>query len=644
MNKNFFELYIILFFLCVSSVFSYSEDTCFDSLPDVTSSTAFIQELSNNVNPDIKVITAKDIKLLGVENIPDLLDRFSNINVYRINQSTVNVNFLGIPGCTKIEPTILVDGSEVIPNPILKYYFYNILYNTDFSIEDIDRVEIVRNAASLPMSLNSPAGVINIVTKSPEMLSANYLNTGVGSDGLAKATFSLNKFLLNSYLKLNGEIREADELHSSKKANENKFLNLKLSKYLSEDSLISVKTSYHSAELRFTGNDKGFFGNSPVDFIYNADVKSMNDFNFFINYKYPLLDISFLYNRNFTKLRMNLYNNYQNIRENSEFYKFLITKTLKLGNLKTDIGLEDRFAKGKINIQGRAKENRFKIFLYNDYELTGNLSLQLKVKNDWVKKNGSDFTYFAGMDFHKSDKLSGVKLSYSKNVEYKSFAYKYLSSHLNITDVKAGLPVSVKDIYVYNNKKISPTKFYSTNLSFYKNTSTMEFVTDFFYNRIYGDGVFDTHLDMSNFFNPKIYAYSKALLNYVLHGFETDLKYRVNRNIKLYTSYYLQHIKLKNIQKQSDMIIPKYKLTGGIMFAFPLISGSINCKYLPKVKKANGSSDSFTSLDVNVLKKFKGNNLEISIAVKNILNDAHKEIDYGEEMGRSFFVNLNYKF
>jgi len=200
-----------LYFFLISSFLIAGEP-----LSLFTSSTNLTSELSGVVkNSDlepVEILTAKDIKLIGAENVPDLLDYISGVNIYKIDTSSIDFSMRGLPGFYRIQPLVLIDGMEFQQYLYDKVFFYNFPLN----IDDIDKVEIIKDPSKFVNGIESPGGVINFVTKKPELLNANYLNTYLGSNKLLNSNFSINNYYKSIYYKVTGDFRKIDKYHSKK--------------------------------------------------------------------------------------------------------------------------------------------------------------------------------------------------------------------------------------------------------------------------------------------------------------------------------------------------------------------------------------------------------------------------------------------
>lgn len=127
----------------------------------IVSATRSEAKLSESPIP-ISVITANDIAKSGLTSIPDILARLSEVDVLRIGRSQTEVSIRGKGINFNRRLLVLIDGRTE----------YNDLFGVtlwdafSISVNDIDRIEVVRGPASALFGANAFSGVINIITKS----------------------------------------------------------------------------------------------------------------------------------------------------------------------------------------------------------------------------------------------------------------------------------------------------------------------------------------------------------------------------------------------------------------------------------------------------------------------------------------------
>ncbi len=628
---------LIIAFFCLNS-FIYAEDFLFkNDIPQVVTGTSFTQDVLSEYNPNIEVYTAKDIKNFGVENLTDLFSFIPGVNTFKTGSSNSYLVFRGFGGVEFFSPKVLIDGRETEDSFITGNY----LYTLPLVIDDIDKIEVIKGNSFFSNEYTSPTGLINIVTKSPDLLGNNFINFSKGSFGLEKATFSFNKYLLNSYVKLTGKIRGTNEYNRHKRSNKFKFVNLTISRYIGENSYLYIKSHILGGDGHFKDRFVYDFFGKPNIVKYNIKSKNLIGKNFYISYRYPNFDASFLYSK--ISSNVDTYIDKTPVSSSgttSEFYKFDIRKKFVLFNSsKLTLGAVNRIYNLHLKSINTAKTNQFTIYLNGVFPLSRCLTVKTSLKNDRLTNNGNKFSYFISGNFHSKDKAFGIIADYSKSIKYNKNMYKYFHINFKLTPgFFFNLPVKSFDIYP--NKHLSPIEFYSTNLTFYYSKNKLNFKTKFFYNR--SENTVTLTGKLKFFSSLSFYPINKY--NLVVHGFETDVKYKLSKNIELFSSYYLQHFKNKTLNIQKDFIVPRYKILGGILFNNDLYSSSLTCYYIPQVNELEGNSDDYAELDFHLMRKFFKNKMEIGVTVKNLLNNVHKETADGLKIKREYFLKLKYNF
>ncbi len=642
-GKFFISLLFLIFYYNLLFSFPYDYLNGKYSIPvNITTTSSLTQDISMYYNPDVDVYTSKEIRLFGSENLPDLLSYFSGINVYRVNSSTATIDVRGYSEIFNMAPKILIDGRESEDQFIRKTY----LYNMPLTIDDIDRIEIVKGASFYSDGFDSPAGIINIVTKSPDELNSNYFKVTKGSNDLKKLDFSINRYLLKTYFKLTGKIRAIDEYNSSKESDKVKFLELSLSKYIGEKSLLYLKA--YTTEGKGIYNDRFIFKifGHPLFLPYDLHTDRTLGRNIFISYKYPSLEISFLYN--YYKGRVNvsvedMVDQFAVGIGKASFYKFSIKKDFSFKNDHITIGIEERY-KDYDYFSTNPKVHNFTVYLKNALNINKNITLKALLKNSRITNYGNNLSYFGEAELHSKNHNFGASLSYSKFMKIPRGASKYFDFHADISNFNGIFPIAfpIKYLIVTNNKNLRPQKVYSTEFKFFLKKKKLKFKTTFFYNRINDSVCYIGHI---KFFKSEVIFTPRNSTDFTIHGFESQLNYNISNKIRFFSSYYLQQIKNKTDNVQKDFLIPKYKFLSGALFDFKTIGGSVVFTYMPQVNQVDGSnSDDYADLDCNLVKSFYNKKVELSLGIKNLFNNVHKEYANGLNLKREIVLSLKYNF
>jgi iron complex outermembrane receptor protein len=125
----------------------------------------------------ITIITAEDIRRSAATNIPDLFRSVPGLDFFRVTASDVNIAARGLNTRLAHRMQVFIDGRSV------NLDFINLPFWHEFpiSLQEIERIEIVRSPASALFGVVAFSGVINIITKSPEDLKGTHISQRVGN-------------------------------------------------------------------------------------------------------------------------------------------------------------------------------------------------------------------------------------------------------------------------------------------------------------------------------------------------------------------------------------------------------------------------------------------------------------------------------
>ena len=181
MFKTLYTAISLIIFLCIFPK-TFSEevnyDLSFEELMNVTVTTVSGTEETISKTPSaITVITAEDIKKQGHKTIADALRSVPGMHVAQTNSQNYGVASRGFTDRFSTMMLVLIDGRSVY-TPIFSGVFWDV---QDVMLEDIDRIEVIRGPGATLWGANAVNGVVNIITKSSFDTVGNLLTTGVGT-------------------------------------------------------------------------------------------------------------------------------------------------------------------------------------------------------------------------------------------------------------------------------------------------------------------------------------------------------------------------------------------------------------------------------------------------------------------------------
>ncbi len=147
-------------------------------IPIVISASRQEQKITEASVP-ISIITAKDIHNSGLTTIPEILQFTLGVDVRRLDRQRYIVGVRGLYGEFSDRTLILLDGRPVA-DPIHGTTHWQ---QIPILIEDIERIEVVRGPVGATWGANAFTGVINIITKKPNLFSGGLGSTTITEFG-----------------------------------------------------------------------------------------------------------------------------------------------------------------------------------------------------------------------------------------------------------------------------------------------------------------------------------------------------------------------------------------------------------------------------------------------------------------------------
>jgi iron complex outermembrane receptor protein len=125
----------------------------------------------------ISVVSADDIRRLGITSLPEALRLVPGMDVAQIDANEWAVSARGFNAQFGRDLLVLIDGRTVY-TPITAGVFWN---SQDVVMEDLDRIEVIRGPGATLWGANAVDGVINIMSKSAKETQGLLVSSSVGS-------------------------------------------------------------------------------------------------------------------------------------------------------------------------------------------------------------------------------------------------------------------------------------------------------------------------------------------------------------------------------------------------------------------------------------------------------------------------------
>lgn len=182
---------------------TYANSSEGDSIktPEVVVTATRTEEEVKNIPNSVEVITHEDIEKLGATDIYSALRLADNVNI--VSNGSGFGHRISIRGMATNQALILIDGRRTATEDTSTTQ--NLLALDRINISNVERIEIVRGAASAQYGSDALSGVINIITKKSTQKSSamigvstgtesinNYYHIDLGKQGKFSGTFDMN--------------------------------------------------------------------------------------------------------------------------------------------------------------------------------------------------------------------------------------------------------------------------------------------------------------------------------------------------------------------------------------------------------------------------------------------------------------------
>ena len=126
----------------------------------------------------VYVITQEDIRRSGFRSVPDALRMAPGVDVARYDANKWAISIRGFNDLYANKLLVMIDGRSIY-TPTFGGVIW---HDNDLSIEDVDRIEVIRGPGATLWGANAVNGVINIITKKAQETQGGLVTAGGGSE------------------------------------------------------------------------------------------------------------------------------------------------------------------------------------------------------------------------------------------------------------------------------------------------------------------------------------------------------------------------------------------------------------------------------------------------------------------------------
>jgi outer membrane receptor for ferrienterochelin and colicins len=580
---------------CISSFALSSEVIETDTIK--VSTTSLGQEQSiDDVHSSIEVIDEKFIQNTSARSLPQVLNQAIGLEV----KDAGSTSSVSMRGFNSSHTLILVDGLRVSG----KYGSSDL---ASISLDNVERIEIVRGPMSALYGADALSGVVNIITKKnglKDSLKGTFLmgqaQNGQRDTSIAKLHgATVGETMTHNY---SIELREKDEYRYEKSSvdtdlkNESRqFLSYANTFNTNDSNQLTSKIDYARQ------NDDGVnFANSKIyekeNRYHGALIHNYTSSNY-------LLDTNFGYSYSDAKVNRGSgleTTDYKQAELNSYFRHFTtdsMTNIIGVGTKSEDIEVS--------MYQKSASRDNYNLLFQNDYELIENLTSSIGVRYDDFSDFGSSTNPKASLVYKYDD--FKFRTSYGEAFQAPSFTNMY--SHFT----RSAGPVT-HDISGNENLKPEESKTHEYAIGYKKEN----FGFDVIHHRSKLDNLIESYV--TNYAFPISYTSYRNIDKSSINGTEVSLKYDFNNGFKTNISW--EHLETKDESTQ-DKLTGSANVTLKTNFSYEIgqFRTSLNIKkyndYYGSDENRNNVNSDYTVADIKFNYQFS-DNIEWFVGVDNV--------------------------
>ena len=558
----------------------------------------------------IKIIDTKEIQQIPANNVSDLLQQVTGIDVRRRGAGGVQGD-LYIRGGGFDQTLLLVDGMKMDDvqtghhtlNMILPLYL-------------IERIEIIKGPAARIFGQNAFNGAINIVTKDfvaqkgAIEMNLNELSYGSFEQKNISLSTKITGENIKSLISYSGN-RSDGYRHNTDYKRNNYFIK---TSFNTNNTPVDILVSFN--ENKFGAN--GFYASPSATEQYEETQASLFGITTTINSENLSITPKLYWRRG--------QDEYIYIRDNPSVYRNL-HKTNKVsaelsGSYFSDLGVTGfGIDLSAVNISsnnlGEHKRTTVNLFADHTFKL---------MDNKLMISPGIAFSYFSDLSFHS---FPGIDLGYNLNSNFK------LYSNIGKTyRIPTYTDLYYSDRTTIGNENLNPESAISTEFGVKYDTSNVKFTASFFNRNAKNiiDYAKENEEDLWK-------AVNIGSLN--SNGYEFDFSYSFKSSNTLYSanSINIGYTKIKDNNYVSNINFSRYSLNS----LKHHLASNLNLNYIRNInhsivyKYAERSDKSnYRVLDSKIMFK-----KSIFIYINNILNEQYSETNLVPMPGRNFLIGFS---
>lgn len=580
-----------------------------------------IQAPFGNQNRNIQIIDSKQISMLPVKSVNELLAYASGVDIRQRGVSGTQAD-ISIDGSTFDQVLILLNGVKM-SDPQTGHHMLNI----PVPLSAIDHIEILRGPAARTYGLNALAGAVNIVTKQTKTNFAAvqlYAGSSLQTDSAtgntyygwgAQATVGVGGKTQSHLISLAHDEGNGYQYNTAFKANRIFYQN-----HIDLNSKNNIEAMGGYINNSFGAN--GFYA-APKDVNSTETVQTVLGsvgYNYHPSSKFKLAPrISYRYNSDdyiFIKQNPSVYQNYHE----TEVVTGELQSSVELGKGVLGAGIEYRYE--NINSSNLGKRDRNNLGLYAEYKHS--FSARLNAGAGLYGNYNSNYGW---------QLFPGVDIGYNVNNNWKIFANAATGERLpTYTDLYYKGPTNI------GNAQLTPEHAYYAEGGLQWNRDVLFARATYFYRRT-TDFIDWVKANPTDAWQPQNFQSINA------QGFTAQVNYNVGKRANMPEGYKLMiganYTYLQPVIETPAAEISKYavealrhQFTASLQsLFFNRIQLDINTRYLYRI-----NANDYTLMDVRIA--YRQKHWALYADVNNLLDTHYKEISTVQLPGRWYTIGL----
>ncbi|MDM5270966.1 TonB-dependent receptor [Sulfurovum sp. zt1-1] len=567
----------------------------------------------NDTTSNVTVITAEELDKNGYQNVAQAINSIAGISVANSGGLGQQTSFF-VRGADSGKVLVLLDGMRLNDPSTTN----GTALLESLTTDNIQQIEIIKGGMSSIWGTNASAGVINIITKTPQegthgslsLLYGSYKTKGIDADiGYKDDKFSAQ--LLASYLDTEG-ISALAPRDAEKDAYTNKNINLKLGYRFDENNKIQL--SYNRIKTETEYDDSWSTAQAEDDYSHAQSDQE----NTALQYDYKSGDYRTNMYASQGKYERTFYTNSYGVGVNvyeAKLKEFGMINSYDYSRGKAVLGLEykdiDGFNQYNDYPASQADYTNKAVYLSNLYRITTGTLIETNIRYDNFEQFENKVTYKAGIK-HEYNKISGLGVGANYYTSYDAPSSYQLANVVFGSELKPAF-----------------TKGYELS-AHYK-----ELLTITYFNNKVKDSI---DYDMVNYGYYNIDGVSK------FKGLEVESIYPFETmNLNISANY--THLFEAKKEDGSDLFRrPKDTVNLSANYYTDSSSYGITAQYVgDRTDLGDMSTGNYTLWNLNYARELT-DEIKLTLNAKNIFDKEYQSVYGYATEGRSVYTKIRYRF